>query len=91
MSLENYPKHEFSPRNLTVQEIANPYEIINALFDFAHLPQIRELLREVFNVMITGTWSNLSGSERSDLIYFYERIEKLVEASHLIHIQNPHA
>jgi hypothetical protein len=82
----NSPKNAFPPQKLTAAEIANPHQVIYELFDFAHLPRIRELLWEFFKTAVTGNYSHdLRRRERELLVTVYEKIEKLVEAAHVIH------
>lgn len=79
------PKNVIPPQKLTAAEIANPYHVIYELFDFAHLPRIRELLWEFFKTTVTGNYSHdLHRRERELLVTVYEKIEKLVEAAHII-------
>ena len=71
---------------LNEQEIANPYLVIDELFDFAHLPDVRELLWEWLKTTVTGSYhKNLSHNERYAMLTLYEKIEKLVEAVHILH------
>lgn len=73
------------PQKLTPAEIANPYQVIYELFDFAHLPRIRELLWEFFKTTVIGNYTHdLHRRERELLVTVYEKIEKLVEAAHII-------
>ena len=73
-------------RQLSKKEIADPYLVIDELFDFAHLPDIQELLWGWLKTTVTGTYhKNLTASERSAMIDMYEKMEKLVEAAHVIH------
>ena len=85
MPLIEYPDYEFNPRTLSKEEVDNPEIVLDGLFDFAHLPQIRELMREFLKTTVCGSWDILRPSERADILYFYEKLEKLVEASHLIY------
>jgi HEPN domain-containing protein len=79
------PKNVFPPQNLTQVEIDNPHQVIYELFDFAHLPRIRELLWEFFKTAVTGNYSHdLHRRERELLVTVYEKIEKLIEAAHII-------
>jgi HEPN domain-containing protein len=79
------PKNVFPPQNLTQVEIDNPYQVIYELFDFAHLPRIRELLWDFFKTAVTGNYSHdLHRRERELLVTMYEKIKKLVEAVHII-------
>jgi hypothetical protein len=85
MSLTDYPAHEWMPRNLSKEEIQNPYGVIYAFFDYANLPRIRQMLWEWLKITINENWHTLSNEQRADALYFYEKLEKLVEAAHLIH------
>lgn len=86
MPIADYPDHELKPRKLTEEEIKNPYQVIDEFFSFGHIPQIRDLLWEFLKTTVTGNYpKKLSRRERCDLIHFYEKIEKLIEAAHLIH------
>jgi len=79
------PKRVILPQKLTQEEIANPLQVIYDLFDFAHLPRIRELLWEFFKTTVIGNYTHdLHRRERELLVTMYERIEKLVEAAHII-------
>lgn len=79
------PKNILPPQKLTPAEIDNPHQVIYELFDFAHLPRIRELLWEFFKTAVTGNYSHdLNRRERELLVTMYEKIEKLVEAAHII-------
>lgn len=73
------------PQKLAPEEIANPHQVIYDLFDFAHLPRIRELLWEFFKTTVIGNYTHdLHRRERELLVTIYEKIEKLVEAAHII-------
>jgi hypothetical protein len=79
------PKNVFPPQKLTPSEIANPHQVIYELFDFAHLPRIRELLWEFFKTTVIGNYTHeLHRRERELLVMVYEKIEKLIEAAHII-------
>ena len=73
------------PQKLTPAEIENPHQVIYDLFDFAHLPRIRELLWDFFKTTVIGNYNHdLNRRERELLVTVYEKIEKLVEATHII-------
>jgi len=76
---------KFLPQNLTEEEIQDPYLVIHDLFDFDHLPGIRELLWDSFKIMITGDYTHTSDKQKKVLVTVYEKMEKLVEAAHIIH------
>ncbi len=85
MPFIDYPPHELMPHKLSKEETLNPHSVIYAFFDYAHLPQVREMLWEWLKITAVGNWQSLSTEERADVLYFYEQLEKLVEAAHLIH------
>ncbi|MBL7735945.1 MAG: hypothetical protein JNL51_10825 [Chitinophagaceae bacterium] len=85
MSLRDYSPFELEPRKLSKEEIENPYEVIHNLFDFAELPFIREQLWELLKLTISGSYHKQSRSDRANLLFFYEKLETLVEAAHIIH------
>jgi hypothetical protein len=85
MPLTDYSPEEMSPRNLTKKEIYNPYLVIHELFDYAHLPELREELWDWLKLTVSGNYKRLSSREQSNFLYFYEHIEKLAEAVHIIH------
>lgn len=87
MSIHDYPPGELEPRKLTVEEAEDPYKVIHNLFDYGHLPQVREILWEMMKTTITGNWHQQKPAERASLLSFYEKLEKLIEAAHIIHQQ----
>ncbi|HEX2630681.1 MAG TPA: hypothetical protein VHM26_16810 [Chitinophagaceae bacterium] len=87
MPLPDFPRAEFAPRKLSNEEIADPNLVIAAFFDFAHLPQIREMLWDFLKITVSGTWHTESGESRNDMLYFFEKLEKVIEAIHIIYKQ----
>lgn len=85
MPLRNYDSFDLTPRYLSDEERKNPYSVIDKLFDFAHLPQIREMLWDWFKVTVTGEFSARSWDSKADLVYFFEKVQLLIEAVYLIH------
>jgi hypothetical protein len=72
--------------SLSEEEINDPYLVIDELFDFAELNDARELLWEWLKVTVTGTYhKNLGSTERAAIITMYEKMEKLLEAAHVLH------
>lgn len=85
MPLQDYPSWELKPRHLSREEMEQPMQVIHDFFSYGHLPEIRDQLWELLKTTITGNYcKTLSRRERSDILYFYERLEKLVEAIHLV-------
>ena len=87
MSIHDYPPAELEPRHLTKEEIEDPYQVIHGFFDYAHLPQVREHLWEWLKLTVSGNYHNISRTKRSNLLYFYDKIEVLVESVHILHRQ----
>ena len=59
---------------------------VHAFFNYANLPQAKEYLWTWLKATVAGTYSkDLDRTERADLLYFYEQLEKLIEAAHLLH------
>jgi hypothetical protein len=87
MPITDIPKAEFTPRKLSPEEIAEPHLVLAAFFDFAHLPQIREMLWDFLKLTVSGTWHAESGESKNDMLYFYEKLEKVIEAIHIIYKQ----
>ena len=85
MPLSSYPSSELQPRYLNEQERENPYEVVYNFFDYGNLPEIREMLWEWFRVTVTGSFHREDCKDRVNMIHFYEQLEKLVEAIHVIH------
>ena len=86
MPLSNDPGWKTQFHQLNEEETTNPYLVIDELFDFAHLPDVRELLWEWLKATVTGTYhKTLNATERSAIITLYEKMEKLVEAVYVLH------
>ena len=89
MPLSNDRERKTQFHQLTEAEIANPYLVIDELFDFTHLPDARELLWEWLKATVTCTYhKNLTATERSAILTLYEKMEKLVEAVYVLHEKN---
>ena len=75
------------PLKLTSQEIEQPYLVIEEFFTYADLNSSRELLREVLRCMVVGDFHELDVEQRSEVMVFYEQLERLTEAAHIIYQQ----
>ncbi|MDB5231050.1 MAG: hypothetical protein JWN76_1855 [Chitinophagaceae bacterium] len=85
MSIE-FSKADLAPRHLTKEEIENPYQALDSFFDYAHLPQFRDILRDSLRATVTGDFNeNPSDRSRHRIFSFYEQVERLIEAAHIIH------
>lgn len=88
MSIQDYPAAELEPRKLSKEEIANPYEVIGELFSYGNLPQLREALWEWLKLTVSGSYHHESRRDRANMLHLYEKMEKLIEAVHIIHQRN---
>ena len=88
MATQDFPEWELQPRKLSSEEVKNPELVIHQFFDYAHLPEVRSHLWDWLKSTVSGDFNSLSRQERSSLLYFFEQLEKLVEAAHLIHQQS---
>ncbi len=80
-----HPSPELHPRKLSKKETADPYSVITEFFDYAHLPQARDKLWAWLETTVTGSFSKeLNCRERCNMVFFYQQIERLVEAAHII-------
>ncbi len=76
--------HRFS--SLTKEESDNPQQVLAELFDFAHLPELKQLLWDWLKTTVTGSYNKtLNNRERSNILLLYEYLDKLLEANHLLH------
>lgn len=88
MLLTSFPTHELLPHGLTREEITDPYSILEAFFSTYHLPQVRKHHKELLTTLVTGTFTHsLNKNERFDLLLYHEKLEKIIEAIHIIHEQ----
>jgi len=79
---------EMALSTLTKEEMNNPQLVLAELFDFAHLPELKMMLWEWLKATVTGSYNKtLSKKEKASILLLYEYIEKLLEANHLLHIE----
>lgn len=89
MRLNDYQEAwEMKPRKLSIEEIEQPEAVIAEFFQYAHLPQVRYYLWELMKTAVTGSFPHLKFRERTNLLYFYEQLEKLIESVHVMQEKN---
>ena len=70
---------------MEVMEEENPYRVIEQFFQMAHLPEVKEMLQEIFQSMVNRSYNYpVESIKHQDMVYFFERLEKLVEAAHIL-------
>ena len=84
-AIDHHEAWEMKPRKLSIEEMENPEDTIDEIFQYANLPELRWYLWEGTKTLVTGTFHHLRTRERSNLIYFYEQIEKLIEINHVMY------
>lgn len=89
MALVNHKQPESLPQKLDKEEIKDPFLVVHRFFDYANINQQRQYLWEWHKTMIAGTFNSelLDARQRYNMIYFYEHLEKLIEAANLINTQ----
>lgn len=79
---ENIP-FDYYPRRLNDAEISNPHLVIEEFFDLVHLPDCRKKLRDWLHAGLAEPCIS-EHTCPANLFSFYEYVEKLIEAAHLI-------
>lgn len=88
MKQSEYPEWEMQSRLLNKEEVADPNIVLDEVFDYAHLPEWRSLLWEWLKITVSGTYNTESAEyDRYSILYTYEKLQKLIEAAHLIYAQ----
>lgn len=82
-------KTETPARRLAADELKDPRLVLARFFDYASIDQQREQLWVWLKTLVAGSYSSklLTKKQRYDLLYFYEQLQRLIEAAHLIHEQ----
>ena len=82
------PDSELDPQKLTEEEVKDPYLVLIKFFDSEKLPRIRALFKTWVRTGIAGTQIEiLDEIEKAQLFDFFERVEKLIEANHIINVR----
>lgn len=82
------PGLEPRPCRLSGEEVNDPYLVLDQLFDFAHLPQVRGFLWDWLRLTVTGGYNRKAGfRSRSSVLIMYEFMERLVEAAHILYVR----
>ena len=85
-------KSEFSTqpfiRPLSRKDRKRPYRIIEDFFDHYHLQDGREMLWN-WTIELLGSEGSIASDarERSNVLFFYEKLQALLEAAYLIRLK----
>lgn len=88
MLLPEYPEWEMLPHKLSKDEAENPYQVLDELFDHAHLPEIRILLWDWLKATVSGNYPALDLRERTSMLALYDMMLKTIEAAHILHVRH---
>jgi hypothetical protein len=81
-----HPQWHNQPLRLSKYELRNPHVVINEFFESYHLQDVREILWRWLEAVISSPHSISSDPlERANHMYFYEKVEVLVEAALVIY------
>ena len=84
-SLNNHPDWHNQPLRLSEEELKNPRLIIEYFFECYRLQEVRQMLWEWMVEVVSSSRSiSQEGQQRNEHIYFYEKMETLIEAVFLI-------
>jgi hypothetical protein len=84
----DFPAWEYRSQQLTPEEVQQPTRVLHELFDYAHLPELRAVLWEWLKCTVTGGFvETMDLQQRNSILFLYEHMQKLIEAAHLIHLQ----
>jgi hypothetical protein len=84
-SLNKHPDWYNQPLRLSEEERQHPQLVIENFFESYHLEEVREILWSwLVEIISSGRSISQEGQQRNDHIYFYEKIEALVEATFLM-------
>lgn len=76
-----YTNHRFS--SLNKGQADNPQQVLADLFDFAHLPELKQMLWDWLKTTVTGSYNKtLNNRERATIVLLYEYLDKLLEANY---------
>jgi hypothetical protein len=89
MPRNNLPDYEYFPRYLTPEQVKNPSIIIDELFSYFNLVEVRKDMKQILKMTVISRDFHklLEQKERSDLVWFHGWLEKLLEAGHIIYQQ----
>lgn len=80
-----HPQWYNVPLRLTNEEKHNPFIVFSDFFDHYHLNEVREIFWNQLVTVLSSENESHNPIVRSNHIFFYEKIETLIEAAYVIH------
>lgn len=78
-----YPVWTEKPFKLTIEEIENPQIVLDDFFSWYSLLEVRKTLRDILINALT-----VEDAPASNYLFFWEQLERLIEAASVIHEHN---
>ncbi len=76
-----YPKWQRKPSLLTTEEMKNPTAVLESFFETYSLPDCREQLWHLLTAATAGGQAEIfTARDAGDWLFFYRRVEELIEA-----------
>lgn len=80
-----HPQWYNQPLRLTEEQLKDPLPVLDEFFQCYHLNEIRQILWEWFAEVVSSHRSiSIESLDRSNHLYFYEKIEEIIEAAFII-------
>ncbi|MET0391758.1 MAG: hypothetical protein ABW019_01400 [Chitinophagaceae bacterium] len=70
-----------------IEPIPTPYNTLNDLFGYMSLSSYQRDLWKWLSLTVSGTYHEQSPTERSDILFLYEKMMELVQAAHAIRVE----
>jgi hypothetical protein len=84
-AFNKHPQWYNQPLRLTKEQMQDPMLILDDFFQCYHLNETRQILWEWFTEVISSSRSiSIEGLGRSNHVYFYEKVEEIIEAAFVI-------
>jgi hypothetical protein len=87
MVQQEYPPAQSVSGKLTKEEMENPYLVIEELFTYADVADVKEWLWDWLKMTVSGSFHKESRRDRGNVMDCYERMERLVEAVGVLYKQ----
>lgn len=89
MNKTAYPNWQDKPFRLDLDEIENPYQVVDRFFDDRTLPEHRAILWELLSAALSGSSAEcFTAREGGEWVLYFRELEELIEASYIIYQNN---